>query len=165
MAALLFWVLAAVAVAGALGVVLPLRRSVHAALSLGIFALALSGLFLLLGAELLGALQVLVNVGAVVSILALAILLLDPRRGPPGARQPLLRAVGAVLVAGFALQGIGLLSLLRGPWGEAAVGSGSTRALALLLASEHVLALQVAGLLLLAAILAGSVLVRRSSAS
>ena len=69
-----FWVLAALVLAGALWVV-TLGNLFRAALSLGIVLLGVAGLFVLLEAEFLAFAQVLVYVGAILTIVVFAIML------------------------------------------------------------------------------------------
>ncbi len=71
---LVFFILAAVTLAGAAGA-MSLRRPVHCALSLVLSLVGLAGLFLRLGAQFVGFAQVLVYVGAVAILVVFAILL------------------------------------------------------------------------------------------
>jgi NADH-quinone oxidoreductase subunit J len=69
-----FWVLAIVAVAAALAVV-GLRSVFRSALGLILCFLAVAGIFITLNADFLGAVQVLIYVGAVAVLIILAIML------------------------------------------------------------------------------------------
>lgn len=71
-----FWLLATAIVLGALGVVLA-RNMVHSALSLGAVLLMVGGLYLNLNADLLAGFQVLIYVGAVVTLVLIAIMLIQ----------------------------------------------------------------------------------------
>ena len=71
-----FWILSTVAVVGALFAV-RLRNLVHGVFSLLVFFAALAGLFLLLMAEFIAAVQVLVYIGAVGILLLFAIMLTE----------------------------------------------------------------------------------------
>ena len=71
---LIFWALAAVAVAGSLGVVL-LRDVFRSALLLVLVFLTVAGLFFLLAAEFLGIVQVLIYAGAISILIIFAIML------------------------------------------------------------------------------------------
>lgn len=70
-----FWLLAAVIVVSSLGVVMA-RNMVHSALCLGVMLLMVGGLYLNLGADLLAGFQVLIYVGAVVTLVLIAIMLI-----------------------------------------------------------------------------------------
>ena len=80
-----FWVLAIIAVLGALVAV---RRSnlIHGVFALMIFFAALAGLFLLLLAEFIAAVQILVYIGAVGILLLFAIMLTERVTGDDGRR-------------------------------------------------------------------------------
>lgn len=71
-----FWLLAAAIIAGSLGVVL-LRNMVQSALCLGLVLLMVGGLYLNLQADLLAGFQVLIYVGAVVTLILIGIMLIQ----------------------------------------------------------------------------------------
>lgn len=73
---LAFWLLAAAIVAGALGAVL-LRNMVQSALCLALVLLMVGGLYLNLQADVLAGFQVLIYVGAVVTLVLIAIMLIQ----------------------------------------------------------------------------------------
>ncbi len=86
-----FWLLAALIVAGAVWVV-TLRNLFRAALSLGVVLLGVAGLFLLLEAEFLAFVQILVYVGAILTLIVFAVMLTAKLQGSteePAGRQPL----------------------------------------------------------------------------
>ncbi|MCC7491813.1 MAG: NADH-quinone oxidoreductase subunit J [Fimbriimonadaceae bacterium] len=70
-----FWLLAVGIIGGALGVVL-LRNMVQSALCLGLVLLLVGGIYLNLHADLLAGFQVLLYVGAVVTLVLIAIMLI-----------------------------------------------------------------------------------------
>lgn len=73
---------------------------IHGALALMGFFLALSGLYTILAAPFLAALQVLIYVGAILVLFLFAIMLLDLKAVPPGAEPPRPGALlGAVALA------------------------------------------------------------------
>ncbi|ASV74284.1 NADH-ubiquinone oxidoreductase chain J [Thermogutta terrifontis] len=72
--AIFFWLLAALAVAGALVVVIT-PHIVHAAVGLILTLSAVAGLFFLAGAEFLGAMQIMIYVGGTVVLLAFGVML------------------------------------------------------------------------------------------
>lgn len=72
--AIAFWVLAAVIVLAALGVV-TLRNLFHCALCLGLVLVSVAGIFILNGAEFLAGVQVLIYIGATLVIILFAIML------------------------------------------------------------------------------------------
>ncbi|MFN4180455.1 MAG: NADH-quinone oxidoreductase subunit J [Armatimonadota bacterium] len=78
--AIAFWVLAAVTVLAALGVVM-LRNLFHCALCLGLVLICVAGIFVLNGAEFLAGVQVLIYVGATLVIILFAIMLSEDIAG------------------------------------------------------------------------------------
>ena len=81
-----FWILSAIAVLGAL-VAVRKRNLIHGVFALMIFFAALSGLFLLLLAEFIAAVQILVYIGAVGILLLFAIMLTERVAGDDGRRM------------------------------------------------------------------------------
>jgi len=154
-----FWALAAVIILSALAVVL-LRNVFRAALSLVLCFLAVAGIYITLSADFLAAVQVLVYVGAISVVIILAIMLTrDVQRGSPsgGLRIP------AFLVAVLFL-GVVAFAVTFTSWQVAGVAPlvPTTSALAGKLFGEggFILAVEVAALLILAAVLGAIVLVR-----
>ncbi len=85
----LLWILASLVLLGALWVV-SLGNIFRAALSLGLVLLGVAGLFVLLQAEFLGFVQILVYVGAILTLVVFAIMLTARSQGtgtPTPARQ------------------------------------------------------------------------------
>ena len=166
---IVFWVLAAVSVTGALGVVL-LRDIFRAALLLVLVFLAVAGLFVLLSAEFLAVVQVLIYAGAISILIIFAIMLTRdvPQGNLPGRLQPL-----ALLVSGLFLAAM-VLVVLNTSWRLQAgaplsaeslerVYSNTPTWLAGLLLQDFVLPFEAVSVLLLAAIIGALVLVREWS--
>ena len=76
----LFWLFAAVAVAGGIGMLLNLRNTVASALCLVLTMLALACLFVLLLAQFVGVIQVMVYAGAIIVLFLFVIMLLNMER-------------------------------------------------------------------------------------
>jgi NADH-quinone oxidoreductase subunit J len=163
MNALLFWVLAATAVASAAGMILQVRNTIYAALSLVVTMISLGGLFLLLDAHFVGLVQWMVYAGAIVAVFVFVVMLLNLRGTSMGADlQPGAKLIGTALVAAIALKGAGLLSAVEGNWGALPPGHGTVRALGQLLYTDYLLVVQLSGVLLLAGIVAAVVVGKRS---
>jgi len=154
-----FWVLAIVGIAAALAVVL-LRDIFRAALFLILCFLTVAGIYVTLSADFLAAVQVLIYVGAISVLIILAIMLTrEVQRGSPSNRLRIPAFVVAILflgVVGFAM--------LKTPW-QVSVElpvEPTTAALAVRLFGENgfILPVEIAAVLLLAAILGAIVLVR-----
>jgi len=73
---LVFFVLAAVAVIGAINLIVQ-KHPIHSALSLIVVMVALAGLYLLMGAEFVAAVQIIVYGGAIMVLFVFVIMLLN----------------------------------------------------------------------------------------
>jgi NADH-quinone oxidoreductase subunit J len=161
-AAVIFYLFAALAVAGALGMVLNVRNTVAGAMSLVLTMVALGGVYVLLEAYLVGVLQILVYAGAIVVLFLFVVMLLNLRGEEFGAERQGFAKILGVLVVGVLLAEF--LWLLPGAFGPAAAvpqGFGGYRALGLSLFTSWLLAFEVTALLLLAAMVGAVVLAKR----
>jgi len=154
-----FWVLAVMCVGTALAVVF-VRDVFRAALFLILCFFTVAGIYITLNADFLAAVQILIYVGAVSVLLIFAIMLTrDAKQGSPSGR---LRV--PALIIGLVLLGVMIGSILSFDWQPSAEMSGMVRTqdIAGLLFSEggFVLAFEIAGLMLLAAIIGAIVLLR-----
>ncbi len=164
-----FYVLAAVAVISALMVVIR-PNPMHSALWLLVTLVSMAGIYLLLGAEFVAAIQVIIYAGGVLVLYIFVIMLVDL------SKEASLRAVfhkPAQVVFAFAAATLGLVVVLwvgfggmetfsfdRPPAAEAAVDS--TRALATTLFLTYLYPFEVASILLLVAMIGSVILARRS---
>src|ERR1700747_1586238 len=73
---IVFFALAVIAVLGAVSLILQ-RRPIHSALSLIVVMVALAGLYLLMGAEFVAAVQIIVYGGAIMVLFLFVIMLLN----------------------------------------------------------------------------------------
>ena len=154
-----FWALAVVGVVAALAVVL-LRDIFRAALSLVLCFLAVAGIYVTLSADFLAAVQVLVYVGAVSVLIILAIMLTrEVQRGSPSNKLRIPAFVVAILFLG-----VMVFAMVNTSWQVVDVPpqEPTTSALAFKLFGEggFILPVEIAPVLLLAAILGAIVLVR-----
>jgi len=154
-----FWILAVVGVTAALAVVL-LGDVFRSALSLVLCFLAVAGIYLTLNADFLAVVQVLVYVGAISVLIILAIMLTrEVQRGSPSNRL----RIPAFFVAALFL-GVVIYALLNTNWQISSVPplEPTTPAIAGLLFGEggFILPVEIAPILLLAAIVGAIVLVR-----
>ena len=155
-----FWVLAVMSVGTALAVIFA-RDIFHAALFLILCFFAVAGIYVTLNADFLAAVQVLVYIGAVSVLLIFGIMLTrEAKRGSPAGKL----RIPALIVA-FVLLGVMIGSILSFEWQPAAGMDEMVRTqdIAGLLFSEngYVLTFEIAGLMLLAAIIGAIVLVRK----
>ncbi len=154
-----FWILAVVAVLSALGVVF-LRNVFRAALSLVLCFITVAGLYVTLSADFLAAVQILVYVGAISVLIILAIMMTrDVQRGSPSNKMK----IPAFVVAAVFLAVL-IYTMVNTSWqiaGEAPL-TPTTAPLAVKLFSESgfILPVEIAAVLLLAAILGAIVIAR-----
>ena len=160
MSPLAFFVVGALAVVSALGVVAN-RNPVHGACALVAHLFLLAVFFVGLDAQLVGVLQVIVYAGAVVVLFLFVIMLLN-------LQAEVRTTAGAPVVAAAAAGVLALATLIvasvRGPEAAAVdVGSGygETRELAGVLFTRYALPFELTSLLLLVAIVGAVVLARK----
>lgn len=157
--AISFWMLAAVAITAALGVVL-LRNVFRAALSLILCFIMVAGLYITLSADFLAAVQILVYVGAISVLIILAIMMTrEVQQGSPNSRFQ----IPAFIVAILFLEVL-ILTLTNTPWPISGImpTAPTTSALANSLFGEggYLLPVEIGAVLLLSAILGAIVLAR-----
>ncbi|MBM4444646.1 MAG: NADH-quinone oxidoreductase subunit L [Chloroflexi bacterium] len=155
-----FWILAALCVGTALAVIFA-KDIFHAALFLIVCFFGVAGIYVTLNADFLAAVQVLVYIGAVSVLLIFGIMLTrDPSKGSPAGKLRL-----PAIVVALALMGVMIGSMITFDWQTTADTSKmvSTEEIAGLLFDEngYVMTFEIAGLMLLAAIVGAIVLVRK----
>ena len=154
-----FWLLAIVSVVAALAVVV-LRDVFRATLSLVLCFITVAGLYVTLSADFLAAVQILVYVGAISILLILGIMLThDVQLGSPTNKLRFPAFLAAIVFLGTISWAV-----LNTTWGISSDGplEGTTATLATKLFGEtgYILTVEIAAVLLLAAILGAIVLVR-----
>jgi NADH-quinone oxidoreductase subunit J len=167
--AIVFYTLAALAVAGAVGVI-AFRNPVHAAISLLMTFLAVAGLFVLQRAELIAAVQVLVYAGGVMVLFLFVIMLVNVRTLPDQERyvRRLVPAAIAISVVLAALVLVGVWAAFRTPAASPAalvsVGGqvmGNTEAVGWSLYRDYLLPFEVVSVVLLVAMIGAIVMGRK----
>ena len=154
-----FWILAAVGIVSALGVVL-LRNVFRASLSLILCFLTVAGLYVTLSADFIAAIQVLVYVGAISVLIILAIMMTrEVQQGSPSNKM-----IIPVLIVVAVFLGVLVFAVTNTSWPISSTPpvEPTTAALALNLFGENgfILPVEIAALLLLSAILGAIVLAR-----
>jgi len=154
-----FWIMAVVVVVAALGVVF-LRNIFRASLALVLCFVTVSGLYITLSADFLAAVQILVYVGAISVLIILAVMMTrDVQKGSPSNKLKL----PAFIVAAVVL-GIMIYTVTKTSWQIASQAplTPTTVPLATKLFSEHgfILPVEIAAMLILAAILGAIVIAR-----
>ena len=160
----IFWLLSAVSVGGALAVV-QIRNMFRAALLLVVSFVGVAGIFALINAEFLAVVQILVYAGGVSVLVIFAVMITrEVTEGNQGTRiQPLALAVSAILLSALVYAVVQaewsvLPDDLPGPFAEVFVDTPAR--LGGLLLNEFVLPFEIAGVVLLAAVIGALSLVR-----
>jgi NADH-quinone oxidoreductase subunit J len=139
------------------------RNPVHSAMSLVVTLFLFAVLFITLDAPLIGVLQVLVYAGAIMVLFLFVIMLLNPGAAE---RRAAWWGVGAAMALIFGLQMAALLSAGRSQSGRSAAlpeDFGSPEALGRSLFQDFVLPFEIAGVLLLVAVIGAVALAKRGN--
>jgi len=172
MTAVLFFVFAALALAGALGVVLA-RNPIYSALLLVVTLVSIAVFFLMQDAQLVAAVQIIVYASAIVVLFLFVIMLLgvdrpetimEPLRG----QRPLAVALGAVLLAQILFLGGRVwatgLACEQDACRPAVDGAGNVEAVARSMFTTYLWPFEITAALLVIAIVGGVVIARRGGA-
>ena len=157
-----FFALAALAIVGAVNLILQ-RHPIHSALSLIVVMAALAGLYLLLEAEFVAAIQIIVYAGAIMVLFVFVIMLLNA-----GAEERT-QFSRTARYAGVPLTGVLLLVLtFRVARASAAMTAvplteGMTHRVAMLLFQDFAFPFELTSILILVALLGAMVLAKRDS--
>jgi NADH-quinone oxidoreductase subunit J len=163
---IVFFVLAAMCVIGAISLILQ-RHPIHSALSLIVVMVALAGLYLLMGAEFVAAVQIIVYGGAIMVLFVFVIMLLNAGLEERTNVSRLAGIAGVPLA--IALTGLLAAAVARSQdTVQAATQTGATaptKALANLLFQDFVYPFELTSFLILVAILGAIVLAAPRSES
>jgi NADH-quinone oxidoreductase subunit J len=152
-----FYIFAALAVLGGLGVI-SLRNPVHSALSLAVVFLCLSVMYILLSAPFIAAAQVMIYAGAILILFLFVIMVLNPRLeiGDALSGQRIAAAIfgiAFVIVVSLVLVN-GRLAPATGPFTpEYIAEKGHTQLIGSLLFTDFLLPFEITSLVLLVAII------------
>ncbi len=157
----LFYIFAALAVVSALAMVLNVRNTVAAAMSLVVTMVSLAGIYVLLAAYLVAAIQIMVYGGAIVVLFLFVVMLLNLRSDEfLPARQRWMKFAGALLGVFLLVEGLRVLGGFHEP-PPLPEGFGGYRLLGLSLYTDYLLIVEVISLLLTAAIVGALILAKR----
>jgi NADH-quinone oxidoreductase subunit J len=159
----IFFVLAAVTVAGAVSLIIQ-RHPIHSALSLIVVMVALAGLYLLMGAEFVAAVQIIVYGGAIMVLFIFVIMLLNAGEEERTNFSKLALYAGiplAVAVTGLIAAALVNSRTTAALPPAAPVTLTSTRTLSTLLFTDFVYPFELTSFLILVAILGALVLAQR----
>ncbi|PKK82558.1 MAG: NADH-quinone oxidoreductase subunit J [candidate division Zixibacteria bacterium HGW-Zixibacteria-1] len=157
-----FYLLSLAMIISALMVV-TLRNIFHCAIFLIMTLFCVAGIYILLNAEFLAAVQVLIYVGAV-SVLMIFAIMLTSQLTSVKIQQTNEQVTAAGLIA-IAFLGASMYAMLRTKWnlGEVTLPENNIMSLGKLLMTDFVLPFEVVSVLLLAALIGAVVLARRES--
>ena len=164
---LVFFVLAALSIIGAVSLILQ-KHPIHSALSLIVVMVALAGLYLLMGAEFVAAVQIIVYGGAIMVLFVFVIMLLNAgleehtsiskMAGFPGI---LLALALTGFVAATVARSAGLFVQVAGDTGKIPGTLSSTRELSTMIFKNFAYPFELTSFLILIAILGAIVLAHR----
>lgn len=159
----MFLIFALIALVGAL-LMFRLKNLIMAGLSLVLSFVGVAGLFLLLANPVAAALQIIVYSGAIVVLVLFVIMLLNSHEEEPAEKPRAIQRWGSALAV--AVMGAGAFWLVRSSkllaaMPEPKVDPMTLQRLGAYLFREHLLAFEIVGLLLLAAMIAAVSLVKR----
>ncbi len=155
--AILFYLYAAVAIAGAV-VLVTFRNLVHAVVGLFATLVAIAGLYLILGSEFLAAMQLFVYGGAITVLVLFGLMLAGPVLGKDEVpRRAVVWVAGTVALLFF----VAVVAVFwRTGWQVTEPFAHDTESIATILFSRYVLPFEIAGLSLTIALI-GSVVIAR----
>jgi NADH:ubiquinone oxidoreductase subunit 6 (subunit J) len=155
----LLWILAAVMLGAGL-LVVTMRDIIRCGLAMIVCFGALAGIYVILGAPLIAAAQVIVYIGAISVLILFAIMLTQTKAAPSRLvfqTQAMPAAVSAIVIAVVLALAVGATD-----WGEVPERIRlATNALSQVLFNDFVLAFEIVSVLLLAAVIGGVFLAKR----
>ena len=157
---IVFFALAVIAVLGAISLILQ-KHPIHSALSLIVVMVALAGLYLLMGAEFVAAVQIIVYGGAIMVLFVFVIMLLNAGEEERTNLSRMARFVGVPLGVVFLLEAAYWIAHATSHLAQASTQAVSTRDLSTLLFREYVFPFELTSFLVLIALLGALVLARR----
>lgn len=155
----LFFVLAALMLISGL-LVVTMRDIIRCGLAMIVCFGALAGIYVLIGAPLLGAAEVIVYIGAISVLILFAIMLTQTKDAP--SRLVFQTQAGPAAIAAIVIGATIALAVIATDWGE--VGKRihqGTKQVSTLLFSDYVLPFEIVSVLLLAAVIGGIFLAKR----
>ena len=164
-----FWILAVVAVVSALMVVTR-PNPMHSALWLLVTFFSLAGVYLLLNAEFVAAIQIIIYAGAILVLFLFVVLSLDPKESRGVLRSPPVRGASAVVVILLTLQLVYALRQSKVAQSPLTLSSGAgdvehVAALGRELFTAYLVPFEIGSVLLLVAVLGAVVLAHRKGKS
>jgi NADH-quinone oxidoreductase subunit J len=157
---IIFLVLAAIAIAGAINLILQ-RHPIHSALSLVVVMAALAGLYLLLDAEFVAAIQIIVYAGAIMVLFIFVIMLLNAGVEERTNISHIAGYAGIPLAALLLLELAYRVARASAPLVAQPTPEGATRQLSLLLFRNFAFPFELTSILILIGMVGALVLAKR----
>ena len=154
-----FWVLAIMLIGSALGVVLT-KNLFHSVLWLALGLVSTAGVFLLLDAEFLAAVQVLLYAGGVITVVVFAIVVTEKLVGEKISHTSKRLAGGTIVAAGIFGMVASIIQRAGLDMPRPAMVGDATSAMGMSLLTKFVLPFELLGVLLLAGLIAASYFAR-----
>jgi len=155
----LFWVFAALLIISAL-LVVTMRDIIRCGLAMIVCFGALAGIYVLMGATLIGAAQVIVYIGAISVLILFAIMLTQTKDAP--SRLVFQTQAGPAAIASVVIAVLIALAIVSTEWGETSERIAVNAAtMANVLFQDFVLPFEIVSVLLLAAVIGGVWLAKR----
>ena len=155
----LFWILAAVMIGSAF-LVVTMRDIIRCGLAMIVCFGALAGIYVLMGAPLIGAAQVIVYIGAISVLVLFAIMLTQTKDAP--ARLVFQTQAGPAAIAAVIIAVVIALAVTATDWGELTERVRlSTDAMSAALFNDFVFPFEIVSVLLLAAVIGAVFLAKR----
>jgi len=155
----LLWILAAVMLGSGL-LVVTMKDIIRCGLAMIVCFGALAGIYVLMGAPLIGAAQVIVYIGAISVLILFAIMLTQTKDAP--ARLVFQTQAGFAAIAAVVIAVIVALAVVATDWGELSARIRlATVDMAEVLFTDFVFPFEIVGVLLLAAVIGGVFLAKR----
>jgi NADH-quinone oxidoreductase subunit J len=166
---IIFFVLAALSIIGAVSLIFQ-KHPIHSALSLIVVMVALAGLYLLMGAEFVAAVQIIVYGGAIMVLFVFVIMLLNAGAEEHTSESKLAGFPGILLalalmgfVAATVARSAGTFATVNAAAGNVPGALSSTRQLSTMIFKDFVYPFELTSFLILIAILGAIVLAHREN--
>ncbi len=160
MAVFLFFLLAIVSVGAVIGMIIS-RHAAHNALFLAVAFTALGGLFALLNAPFVAAVQIIIYAGAIMVLFIFVIMMIHPRESMPPSPKRWVYGLGAFLMAVVLLELVLVLRSLPQMASAPSTSIGHPQDLGRLLFTKYLYPFEITSLLIIAALVGAIYLARR----
>ncbi|MEL6132228.1 MAG: NADH-quinone oxidoreductase subunit J [Bacteroidota bacterium] len=157
---LLFWVFAALGIAGAIGLLFN-RNPIYAALSLVVNFFSIAGLYLSLSAEFLAAIQILVYAGAIMVLFLFVIMLLNLQEEQGVTKFDTRRGIAFIFGLGFIAEMVFVLKDMAQNSVSGTYELGKVEAIGEQLMTQYLFPFEMISVILLSALIGAIVVARK----